>query len=337
MPTSSSTPLRWGILSTARINDEVIPAFGSIDMASLDAVASRDLDRARRYADSRGIPRFYGSYDELISDPELDCIYISVPNAMHAQWTKKALEAGKHVLCEKPLTPTAEEAKRLFETAKRHDRVLMEAFMYRHHPQTRLARQLLLGGAVGQLQVMRLSFNFKTSDPSTDVRYSSDMSGGALLDVGSYCVNFCTYVMGAAPTVVGGMARNTRSGVEEGFVGQMRFDGDVLAVFDVSLYTTLDIGITAVGTEGKLCVPTPWYPHKPPQQIHVERGDERWIEDCPGDNAYKLEIANLCAAVRGHEEPLISENETLRNLLTLERLAVSAGLGLPADDKEGKT
>lgn len=326
MPTSASPQLRWGILSTAQINEEVIPAFEGIAAASLDAVASRDAARARAYAAAKGIPRSYGSYEELLADPEIDCVYISLPNAMHALWAEKALEAGKHVLCEKPLTPTVAEAERLFETAKRNNRVLMEGFMYRHHPQTQRARQLLREGAVGQLQVMRLSFNFMTSDPSTDVRYSSDLSGGALLDVGSYCVSFCTYVMGTAPTEVGGLTRNTGSGVEEGFVGQMRFDGDVLAVFDVSLFTALDIGFTAVGTKGRLRVPTPWYPHKPPQQIHVDSEDGGWIEDCPGDNAYKLEIVNLCAAVLGTEEPLIAEGETLRNLQTLERLAVSAGL-----------
>ncbi len=325
MPKDAGTPLRWGILSTARINDEVIPVFADIATASLVAVASRDAERARAYANERGIPRSYGSYEELISDPEIDCVYISVPNAMHALWAHEALEAGKHVLCEKPLAPTVAEAKRLFETAKRHDRVLMEGFMYRHHPQTQRARQLLREGAVGQLQAMRLSFNFKTNDPSTDVRYSAELSGGALLDVGSYCVSFCTYVMGAAPTEVGGFTRNTDSGVEEGFVGQMRFDGDVLAVFDVSLFTAPDIGITAVGTEGKLRIQTPWYPHKPPQQIQIDRDDGSWIEDCPGDNAYKLEIVNLCAAALGQEEPLITEIETLRNLQTLERLAESAG------------
>jgi xylose dehydrogenase (NAD/NADP) len=324
MPLNTSRTVRWGILSTAQINDEIIPAFDGLELASLEAVASRDAGRARTYADSRGIPRSHGSYEALISDPDIDCLYISLPNSMHAQWAERALNAGKHVLCEKPLTPSVGEAKRLFAAARRNDRILMEGFMYRHHPQTLRIRELIGEGAIGELQVMRSSFNFKTAQPSTDVRYDPELAGGALLDVGSYCVSLHNFVAGGSPVEVNGLARNTRSGVEEGFVGQMLYSGDVLAQFDASLFTPLDIGFTAVGSEGRLHVQTPWYPHKPPQQIVVERGDERRVEDCAGDNSYRLEVINLSRAALGLESPLVTESETLINLETLERLAASA-------------
>lgn len=316
--------VRWGILSTAEINNEIIPVFDGLAVASLQAVASRDNKRARAYADANRIPRSFGSYEALIADPDIDCVYISLPNSMHAEWTEKALEAGKHVLCEKPLTPSVREAKRLFEVARLNDRILMEAFMYRHHPQTLRIRELIDEGVVGDLQVMRSSFNFKTANPSTDVRYDPKLSGGALLDVGSYCVSLHNFVMDSAPTKVNGLAREVQSGIEEGFVGQMQYDSGVLAQFDVSLFTPLDIGFTAIGNEGKLSVKTPWYPHKPPQQILVERGSESWFEDSQGENSYQLEVVNLSLAVMGQEIPLVTESETLRNLETLERLAASA-------------
>jgi predicted dehydrogenase len=326
----TSTPLRWGIVSTARINEQVLPAFSASPNAALEAVASRDAGKAQKYAEKHQIPRWYGSYEALFDDSSIDCVYISTPNATHAQWTEKALKSGKHVLCEKPLTPTAQEAKRLFDLAADNSMLLMEAFMYRHHPQTARAKDALIGGDIGDLQVIRMSFNFKTEDPATDVRYRPDLAGGALLDVGSYCVSFSNFVMDSTPDEVGGLARMRSSGVEEGFVGHMRY-GDLLAAFDCSLFTPLDIGITAVGSEGRLTVPTPWYPHLPPQQIIVERGEERRVVDCAGSNAYELEVANFSSAVAGTAEPLISGHETLRNLETLERLARAAGLTAKAE------
>jgi D-xylose 1-dehydrogenase (NADP+, D-xylono-1,5-lactone-forming) len=324
--TSTARPLRWGILSTARINDEVIPAFEKLSNASLDAVASRNKDRAESYAREKGIPKSYGSYEDLLADEDIDCVYISLPNSLHAFWAESALNAGKHVLCEKPLAPTAPEAAHLFEIAKSNDRLLMEAFMYRHHPQTALVKDLIVQGSIGRLQVIRMSFNFKTSDPASDIRYSAELAGGALLDVGSYCVSFSTFVMDSSPIETKGLARIASSGVEEGFVGEMAFDDNVIAVFDCSLYTPLDIGLTAVGEDGVLHVPTPWYPHKPPQQIRIETESGTETIDCPGENAYLLEIDNVCRAVLGEGELTVSAAETMRNLETLDRLAGSAGL-----------
>ena len=334
---TSATPLRWGILSTARINDEVIPAFDRLSNATLDAVASRNQDRAESYAKEKRIPKSYGSYEDLLADDDIDCVYISLPNSLHASWAESALKAGKHVLCEKPLAATAAEAVRLFEVARANHRLLMEAFMYRHHPQTARVKQLIAEGAIGRLQVIRMSFNFKTSDPASDIRYSAELAGGALLDVGSYCVSFSTFVMDSAPLETRGLARIAASGVEEGFVGEMAFDGNVITVFDCSLYTPLDIGLTAVGEEGLLHVPTPWYPHKPPQQIRIDVGGRSETIECPGENAYLLEIDNVCRAVLGDAELTVSASETIRNLDTLDRLAASAGLPRNSESQDEGT
>ena len=320
------TYCRWGILSTARINELVLPAFGRLENATVDAVASRDLERARRYAQVHNIPEAYGSYQELLDSPEIDCVYISLPNSLHAGWVERALRAGKNVLCEKPLTPSESEANRLFDIAEENMVLLMEAFMYRHHPQTHEVRRLVLDGAVGQPQLVRLSFNFKTEDPSTDVRYRKDLAGGALFDVGCYCVNFCTYLFDSVPAEVSGWARMAPEGIDEGFCGQMYFDNGVLAIFDCSIYTPLDTGIAVLGDEGNLHVPSPWYPHQPPQQIIVKSSGEKRTVDCQGENAYQLEISNFSAAVLGEEMPLITREETTRNLATITRLAIDANI-----------
>ena len=319
---------RWGILSTARINESVLPAFGHLENATVCAVASRDLQRASKYAEVHNIAESYGSYQELLDSSEIDCIYVSLPNSLHAAWVERALRAGKNVLCEKPLAPTESEANRLFDIAEENNVLLMEAFMYRHHPQTHEVRRLVLDGVVGQPQLVRLSFNFKTEDPLTDVRYRKDLAGGALLDVGCYCVNFCTYLFDSVPIQVSGWARMAPGGIDEGFCGQMHFDNGVFAIFDCSIYTPLDIGITVLGDEGHLHVPTPWYPHQPPRHILIESKGEKRTVDFQGEDSYQLEISNFSAAVIGEAMPLITREETTRNIATIERLAAAANISI---------
>lgn len=321
---SKSRTVIWGVISTASINQRVLPAFDVLEHASVRSVASRDPDRARIYADDNRIPESHGSYESLLEDPDLDCVYISTPNSTHAEWIEAALMAGKHVLCEKPLTPSASEAERLFNLATERGLLLMEAFMYRHHPQTELIKQVLLGGEVGELKIIRSWFNFRAENPRTDVRYRRDLAGGALLDVGSYCINFSTFIMDSAPDQVEGVASMTPGGVDETFAGTMRF-GDVVVVFDCSINTPLDMGFTAVGTQGILTATMPWYPHLEGQETVLVQNGKRTELSCPGRNPYELEVANFSSAILGDGEPLVTMNETFRNLATLERLALAAG------------
>jgi predicted dehydrogenase len=180
-----------GILSTADSNRKVIPGARESPKVNLVAVSSRDNKRAEEYARSWEIERAYGSYDELLADPEIEAVYNPLPNTMHVEWLINALEAGKHVLCEKPMSRNAADVERAFKIAERNGRILSEAFMYRHNPQTRRLKQLVGDGAIGELRLIRAAFSYGLYD-AENIRLRTDVEGGALMDVGCYCVSGCT-------------------------------------------------------------------------------------------------------------------------------------------------
>lgn len=319
-------PLRWGILSTARINDEVIPQLEASPEAELVAVASRDPERAKTYARDHGIPVGYGSYDELLGDEEIDCVYISVPNHAHVPLSAQALRAGKHVLCEKPLAPSTAEAVWLFEVARASDRLLMEAFMYRHHDKTRRLAEFVRDGGVGEIVVVRARFHFQAADPIHDIRFHPQLAGGSLRDVGCYCTSVVLLLTDEEPVSLGGQARLAPSGADEAFAGVMRFSTGALGVIDCSMVSDLDVGVSVLGTRGRAEVAMPWYAHLAPHSIRVKTSAD-WAEfPTSSDNAYRLEIENFCAAVRGQAAQTVSAEETLRNLSVMDRLAEAAGL-----------
>lgn len=325
----AGAPLSWGVLSTARILDELLPAFASSPSAELAAIASRDPERGSRYGAEHGVPVVHRSYEDLLADASLDCVYIPLPNSLHREWTAAALESGKHVLCEKPLTPTAEEAAELFELAERRGLVLMEAFMYRHHPKTRLLREVVTGGRIGSPVLTRMKFHFEVEDPRGDVRYRPELAGGALRDVGCYCVSFASFLAGAAPVQVGASARMSASGVDEVFAGTLLFEDGMVAAFDCGMTSPLEVGVEVIGSAGKAIVEMPWYAHREPLSVRVVGGDGSEELAAPGGNAYLLELENFCAAVRGEEPPAITAAETLRNLSTMERLFEAARIDPP--------
>jgi D-xylose 1-dehydrogenase (NADP+, D-xylono-1,5-lactone-forming) len=314
------------MISTAAIGDELIPAFRRARDNELVAVASRERARAEDYARQHAIPQAYEGYTALLDDGQVDAVYIALPNALHGEWVRRALEAGKHVLCEKPLTPTAGEAKTLFDLANDRGLVLAEAFMYRHHPKTLRVRDLLSEGAIGELRTVRCSFSFKVAEPATDIRYSSELSGGALRDVGCYCVSFATFAADDEPEEVQGYARRASTGVDEAFYGTLGFGNGVTAQFDCALDVQLNLGATLVGSDGFMHIPMPWYAHREPLVIRLQRNGDVMEVPTPGDNAYLLEIEDLADAVNGAREPRISPDETVRNLRVIERLRDAAGL-----------
>ena len=187
--------VKWGILSTANINLKFLAGAREAESVEIIAVASRDRDSARRYAREHSIERPYAGYEALLRDPDVEAVYISLPNALHLPWSVEALEAGKHVLCEKPLARRTADVERAFDTAQRAGRVLMEAFMYRHNPQTRRLVELVEGGAIGRVRMIRAAFSFVTRTAS-DVRLSAALEGGALMDVGCYCVSAARLLAG---------------------------------------------------------------------------------------------------------------------------------------------
>ena len=316
--------VRWGFLSTANINDKLLPGAQASPDLDVVAVASRDAGRAEAYARKRGIERAYGSYEELLADPEVEAVYISLPNSMHVDWSVRALEAGKHVLCEKPLSRHPQDVERAFDAAEKAGRILMEAFMYRHNPQTKRLVELVADGAIGRLRLVRAAFSFPLDDAS-NVRLDAELEGGGLMDVGCYCVSGARLLAGEPESVYGEQV--TASGVDELFTGMLRFPDDVLAEIDCGLVLPVRDELEAIGEEGSIFLDDPWHCRTPVLEMRREDSTER-IELEPVDS-YRLQLENMSAAVRGGEEPLLGREDALRQARVIEALYRSADEGRP--------
>ena len=321
----ASVPVRWGILSTAEINRAVIPAAQASEAVELIAVASRDAARAEAYAREWGIERPYGSYDALLADSQVEAVYISLPNSMHWEWSVRALEAGKHVLCEKPFSRDPSAVEAAFDAAERAGRLLSEAFMYRHTPQTARLVDLVRGGAIGELRIVRSAFNFALYD-TENIRLRADVEGGALMDVGCYCVNSSRLLAGE-PEVAFGRALIGPTGTDWVFAGVLGF-GDVSGLFHCGTALPFRDELEAIGSEGSVFLDDPWHSKRP--VLELRRGDEvERIELKPVD-AYRLELENMSDAIRGEGEPLLGRQDAVGQARTLEALFRSARTGEPA-------
>jgi xylose dehydrogenase (NAD/NADP) len=318
-------PVRWGILSTARINRLVIPAAHASEQAELVGVASRDRARAEEYARQWEIPRAYGSYESLLADDEIEAVYISLPNNLHCEWSVRSLEAGKHVLCEKPMGKRAAEVEEAFDVAERSGRLLSEAFMYRHHPQARRLRELLDDGAIGEPRIVRARFGFALFD-TDNIRLRPDVEGGSLMDVGCYCVNGSRLVAGE-PELVVGQQLTGPSGTDWVFTGSLRFPGDVFGLFDCWTMLPERDELEVVGTEGSLFLDDPWHAREPVIEVRRDGNTER-IELEQADS-YRLELENVGSAIRGEGELLLGRADAVGNARTLEALDASAESGVP--------
>jgi predicted dehydrogenase len=313
----------WGFLSTAKINRKVLAGGRLSERVDVRAVASRDRTRAEAWAREHGVERAYGSYEELLADDAIEAVYISLPNSLHVEWAINCLEAGKHVLCEKPLTRHAAEAERAFDAAQSAGRILMEAFMYRHHPQTLRLTELVRQGAVGKLQLVRAVFSFFVQR-ETNVRLDAALDGGALMDVGCYCVNGARLLAGE-PERVHGETVATESGVDGLFAGTLEFPGGVFAQFHSGLYLQHQDELEAIGDEGSIFLDDPWHCTNP--LIEVRRAEG--VEGIPIEeaNPYRLELENMSDAIRGETEPLLGRDDAVGQARVIEALYRSAGEG----------
>ena len=315
-----SEPVRWGVLSTARINLKVLAGARASDQVAVHAVASRTQASAEAYAREHGIERAHGSYEALLADPDVEAVYISLPNSLHVEWAIRALEAGKHVLCEKPLSRRAAEAQRAFDVAERSRRLLMEAFMYRHNPQTSRLVELIGEGAIGRLRVVRASFSFHLDDQS-NVRLNGELEGGSLMDVGCYCVNSARLLCGEpqraqAEQVIGG------GGVDVAFAGVLSFADEVLAHFDCGLVLSSRDELVVLGELGSMRLADPWHCRTPGIELRRSGGSES-IAIEPEDS-YRLELENLSAAIRGTGVPLLGREDAVGQARAIEALYASA-------------
>ena len=320
---TSGGAVRWGILSTARINAKLLAGARDADNAIVVAVASRDRDRAERYAAEHGIARAHGSYEELLADPEIEAVYVPLPNAMHIPWTRRALEAGKHVLCEKPLSRHPGEVETTFDLAEQRGLQLMEAFMYRHHPQTTRLQRLVADGAVGRLRMIRGTFSFPLANPS-DARMSTALDGGGLMDVGCYCLSAARMLAGE-PDRVHAVQALGGDGVDVAIAATMRFAGDVLAHFDAGLALAPRDELEVVGEEGSLYLDDPWHCREP--VIEWRRGDGTERIAIGRADPYRLQVENFSAAVRGEATPLLTRADAVGQARAIEALYASADRG----------
>jgi len=315
--------VRLGLLSTADINRKVIPGARASDKVDLVAVASRDRARAEEYAKTWEIERAYGSYEALLEDPDLDAVYISLPNTMHREWSIRSLEAGKHVICEKPFSKRPDDVEAAFDAAERTGRLLTEAFMYRHNPQTAKLVELIREGAVGELRVVRSAFSYSLYD-TENIRLRTDVDGGSLMDVGCYCVSGSRLLAGE-PEAVAGQAYIGPSGTDWVFTGSLRFAGDVHALFDCGTCLPNRDELEAVGTEGSLFLDDPWHANTPVIELRRDGGTDRIALD-PVDS-YRLELENLADAIAGEAPLLLGREDALGQVRTIEALFRSAASG----------
>lgn len=321
----SDKVLNWGLLSTARINRSLIPAIRSSQRNRLAAVASRSQEKADAYAQQWGIERALGSYKALLADPEIDVIYNSLPNHLHAEWSIRALRAGKHVLCEKPLALTVADVDAMADAARETAHVLAEAFMYRHHPQTLKVQEIARSGQLGELRQIRGAFTYILTREG-DIRMNSAIGGGSLWDVGCYPISYARMLAGAEPAEAFGWQTTNADGTEVAFVGQMRFPDGMYAQFESSFVWAYQSYMTIIGTDAVLDVPGPFKP-RPRESLLLHRGEERETIEVDGGELYIGEVEDMADAILLGKAPRVSLADSKGTVASILALIESATTG----------
>jgi predicted dehydrogenase len=316
--------MRLGLLSTANINRAILAGAAKTGRVDVVAVASRDAGRAEAYAAEHGVATAHGSYEALLADPDVDAVYISLPNGMHHEWTMKALAAGKHVLCEKPYTRHPGEAEEAFDAADAAGLVLAEAFMYRHHPQTAAVARLVADGAVGRLCAVKATFTFPLHDLS-DVRALPELDGGALMDVGCYCVSGIRLLAGEPEHVRGEQVTGT-TGIDMAFHGTLRCAEDVVGQFEASFRSPQRQSLEAVGETGVLVVESPWRLDWG-GSVTLRRDGETEVVEVEEADSYTRELENLADAIEGSAPALLGRADAVGQARVIDALYRSAASG----------
>ena len=318
--------MRLGLLSTARINEQLVAGARQARGVEVVAIGSRELSRAEAQAQALGVPRAHVSYEALIADPDVEAVYVALPNSLHVEWSLRALQAGRHVLCEKPLSRRPDDLGRTFDAAERGGLVLAEGFMWRHHPQARRLVELLK--EIGELRLIRASFSFLL-ERAGDVRLQAALDGGALMDVGCYCVS-ATRLLAGEPLAVSAQQVRGRDGVDVRLTGLLRFAGDVLATIDCGLDLAARDELEVTGTRGVLWLDDPWHARTP--AIELRRADgsvERFAVEPL--NPYACELEDFAAAVAGERAPLYGREDALAQARAIAALYASAEANEPTE------
>ena len=323
------TKIRWGILSTARIGTkQVIPAMQQGQYCEVTAISSRDMDRAQAAAETLDIPKAYGSYEELLADPEIDAVYNPLPNHLHVPWSIKALEAGKHVLCEKPIALSAAEGQQLVDAAREHPHLkVMEAFMYRHHPQWQLAKRLVNEGQIGELRTIQTIFSYYLVDPK-NVRNQADIGGGGLMDIGCYAISLSRFIFDAEPERVVGIVEFDPLFETDRLTSAIMDFGRGTATFTCGTQLVDYQRVNILGTQGRVEIEIAFNaPPDRPCRVWHQRGDE--IEEIllPVVDQYTIQGDLFAQAILNDTPVPTPIEDAVANMQVIERIFESAREG----------
>jgi predicted dehydrogenase len=333
-----SQPLTFGILGTGNIARQFCEGLTGARRCRVVAVGSRARQTADAFARAHAIPAAHDSYQALLADPAVEAVYVALPNSLHHPWTLRALRAGKHVLCEKPFAVSAAQAAEMFAEAGRAGRVLTEAFMYRWHPQTRAVLREVRAGAVGQVRLIRTSFCYRAWTIAGNIRFSRELAGGALMDIGCYCIDFSRLVAGAEPERVLGVVHLHETGVDDHAAAVLEFPGGVQASFTCGITVQADNTASICGTEGYIDVPVPWKPppgaagyvvkgQTPPRMDGGGQAPEPQPHATEADRPlYALEADGFARAVREGAPLAMPAADTLGTMRVMDTLRRRAGL-----------
>ena len=338
-----SERLKFGILGTGNIARQFADGVAAAQRSEIVAAGSRSIDSAKAFAATRKIPAAYGSYDELLADANVDAIYNSLPNSLHHEWTIKSLKAGKHVLSEKPFAMTRAQAQEMFDVATKTGKVLIEAFMYRSHPLTHAVIDAVRAGEIGELRMVRTSFCYKTNRLEGNVRFEKQLGGGALMDVGCYCINLSRLLAREEPDQISASAHFHERGVDDALVGSMHFPGGVVASMTCGMTVHADNTAYICGSDGYIEIPVPWKPppkqaaytlarSTPPKQ-DIAAGapkparETRFVD--AGSELYALEADDFAAAALDGRPHALTMADTLGNMAVLDEMRRQIGLVWP--------
>lgn len=337
-----SDRLRFGILGTGNIAGQFARGVAGANRSTVAAVASRTRDKANTFAKDNRIARAHGSYDALLDDDAVDAVYVSVPNSMHGDWTIRALQAGKHVLCEKPIATCAAEAERMFDAAAKADRLLVEAFMYRSHPLTKTVLARVRGGDIGAVRLVRTSFCYRTRHIDGNIRFDRALAGGALMDIGCYCIDFARLMVGEEPSAVHAVGHLHDGGVDDLVAATMAFDGGAVASFTCGMRVQADNAAYICGSEGYIRIPVPWKPPVERAAYSLNRSTPPRMDNpkaasplTPATESfhvdadrplYALEADDFAAAVLDGVAAAISRVDSLANMRILDTMREQIGV-----------
>ncbi len=320
----SKQKIRWGIISTAAIGRRaVIPAIHASLNGQLTGVASRDGEKAARFARETGIPRAFSSYEALLDDPEIDAVYNPLPNSLHHEWTIKAAQAGKHILCEKPLALNAAQCAEMIHAAQQNNVLLMEAFMYRFHPRSEQIFSMVHVGRLGEVRLIQAGFTFRLINPA-NIRLSYELGGGALMDVGCYCVNVSRTLAQAEPEAVQAHAHWASSGVDDQLVGSLRFPNGLIAQIDCSLTMERRMNYQVAGTLGWITVPQAFLPGTAPVAFTEMSAAGETTHEVAGADQYRLMVEHFADCILTRQPLRYPPQEGMANMRVIEALYRSA-------------